>query len=233
MCDIKTLCMSLTFHLLFSAAGSDIPIRASRFADGLRSMRFLISVNDTWAGPGGCLATVATPPLTPGQKYNETLPIQIGDCDHGPMTFTVSKTFGQTSDLYVSGGAVCMKISANWKVLHFASSNTWSNTYFEPIYLGISSYCLIILFGIRTHAESNHSSVITVLVFQHVEVTFYSYVLQGASPPTCQIGWNGTYLLPTSDDPDHTLLPGCFLSESREGYHMTYFWFYILQWHVL
>ncbi|XP_064604006.1 uncharacterized protein LOC135469314 isoform X2 [Liolophura sinensis] len=167
MCDIKTLCMSLTFHLLFSAAGSDIPIRASRFADGLRSMRFLISVNDTWAGPGGCLATVATPPLTPGQKYNETLPIQIGDCDHGPMTFTVSKTFGQTSDLY------------------------------------------------------------------HVEVTFYSYVLQGASPPTCQIGWNGTYLLPTSDDPDHTLLPGCFLSESREGYHMTYFWFYILQWHVL
>lgn len=52
---------------------------------------------------GGCLATVATPPLAPGRKYNETVLIQIGDCDHGPMTFTVLKNFGQTWDLYVSG----------------------------------------------------------------------------------------------------------------------------------
>ncbi|XP_064603874.1 uncharacterized protein LOC135469224 [Liolophura sinensis] len=167
MYDMKILSILVTFQLLFSAAGSDIPIRASRFADGLRSMRFLISVNDTWAGPGGCLATVATPPLTPGQKYNETLPIQIGDCDHGPMTFTVSKTFGQTSDLY------------------------------------------------------------------HIDVTFYSSVIEDASPPSCHIGWNATYFVPTSDDITHSLLPGCFVMDSREGYHMTYYWFYILEWDML
>lgn len=65
-------------------------------------------------------------------------------------------------------------------------------------------------------------------------LTFYSSVVLDASPPTCTINWNGSYLLPTQPPGQSTtlesLLPGCFIADSREGYHMTNYWFYILDW---
>ncbi|KAK3595185.1 hypothetical protein CHS0354_002791 [Potamilus streckersoni] len=89
---------------------------------------------------------------------------QVGDCDHGPLTFTVQSSNG-----------------------------------------GDSKY--------------------------NVFLTFYSSVILDASPPTCNIPWNGTYLVPTEPwKPDQDLLPSCFTEDSREGYHMTYYWFHIFDW---
>ncbi|XP_041365353.1 uncharacterized protein LOC121380555 [Gigantopelta aegis] len=66
-----------------------------------------------------------------------------------------------------------------------------------------------------------------------VDLTFYSSVIEDASPPTCSIQWNGTYLTPGTTDPGESLLPGCFVMDSREGYHMTYYWFHLLDWMFL
>ena len=68
-----------------------------------------------------------------------------------------------------------------------------------------------------------------------VMLTFHSSVIEDASPPTCTITWDNHYNLPTQPPhPDATsmesLLPGCFTADSREGYHMTNYWFYILHW---
>lgn len=68
-----------------------------------------------------------------------------------------------------------------------------------------------------------------------VFLTFHSSVILDASPPTCTIAWNGSYLLPTKPPSSATLeslLPGCATGDSREGYHMTYYWFYILDWNT-
>ena len=61
-------------------------------------------------------------------------------------------------------------------------------------------------------------------------MTFHSSVIEDASPPTCSIPWNGTYLNPTADKMDRSPLPSCFTMDSREGYHMTYYWFSLLEW---
>ena len=70
-----------------------------------------------------------------------------------------------------------------------------------------------------------------------VFLTFHSSVIEDASPPTCTIDWNYTYRLPqevlgpgSTSPANESLLPGCFTMDSREGYHMTYYWFYILDW---
>ncbi|XP_021359269.1 uncharacterized protein LOC110454209 [Mizuhopecten yessoensis] len=64
-----------------------------------------------------------------------------------------------------------------------------------------------------------------------VDLVFHSSVVEDADPPACSIGWNGTYLVPrASNIPDQSLLPGCMTGDSREGYHMTYYWFHILEW---
>ncbi|XP_077996210.1 uncharacterized protein LOC144449539 isoform X2 [Glandiceps talaboti] len=68
------------------------------------------------------------------------------------------------------------------------------------------------------------------LTYTNVNLIFYSSVIEDASPPTCQIAWNGTYLTPTKPGSYQSLLPGCFVEDSREGYHMTYYWFHILDW---
>ncbi len=61
-----------------------------------------------------------------------------------------------------------------------------------------------------------------------VTVTFFSVI--GASPPSCKIEWNYSYREPKTSDPAESLLPGCFVSDSVEGYHVTYYWFHILDW---
>ncbi|KAJ8304671.1 hypothetical protein KUTeg_018254 [Tegillarca granosa] len=66
-----------------------------------------------------------------------------------------------------------------------------------------------------------------------INVIFYSSVIMDASHPSCDIEWNGTYLIPTTfvfDNAEESLLPGCFVMDSREGYHMTYYWFHLLDW---
>ena len=56
---------------------------------------FLLTVNDTWYPneyPGKtCLHTVTTPPIKPDIPWNESVNIAVGECDHGPLTYTVSK----------------------------------------------------------------------------------------------------------------------------------------------
>lgn len=57
------------------------------------SVTFLVTVNDTWYPDEynkTCMETVKTPGLQPGVKYNETMQIHVGDCDHGPLMFTLS-----------------------------------------------------------------------------------------------------------------------------------------------
>ena len=66
---------------------------------------------------------------------------------------------------------------------------------------------------------------------QNVNLTFYSSVIEDASPPTCQITWSGAYLVPKKPGNVQSLLPGCFTMDSREGYHMTSYWFYLLDWY--
>ncbi|KAK6192176.1 hypothetical protein SNE40_003693 [Patella caerulea] len=66
-----------------------------------------------------------------------------------------------------------------------------------------------------------------------IDVIFFSSVIEDASSPTCSIMWNGTYLTPTTDNGPPSLLPGCYTMDSREGYHMTYYWFYLLKWQFL
>ena len=54
----------------------------------------------------------------------------------------------------------------------------------------------------------------------------------------CFTRFNGTFLLPPGEeagqeagrDPAPGPLPGCFTADSREGFHLTYYWFYLQQW---
>lgn len=66
--------------------------------------------------------------------------------------------------------------------------------------------------------------------FQVVSLVFHSSVIEDASPPACKIPFNGTYLVPTAKNPSMSLLPNCFVGDSREGYHMTYYWFKVFDW---
>jgi len=61
------------------------------------SVTFLVTVNDTWYPEENngkkCLHTVKTPPLKPNGTWNNSTKIQVGECDHGPLTYTISKQF--------------------------------------------------------------------------------------------------------------------------------------------
>jgi secretion-regulating guanine nucleotide exchange factor len=61
-------------------------------------------------------------------------------------------------------------------------------------------------------------------------LVFHSHVIADASPPTCTIKWEYSYLVPSSANYRSSLLPGCATSDSREGFHLTYYWFYIMDW---
>lgn len=64
-----------------------------------------------------------------------------------------------------------------------------------------------------------------------VQVTFYSSVIEDAPPPTCTIAGPLNYSNPASTLPGSSpILPHCFIMDSREGYHMTGFWFTALTW---
>jgi len=128
------------------------------------SMRFLVSVNDTWDDTG-CIYTSPSGWVKPDIPKNESQSFDIGSCDHGPLTYTVTSI----------------------------NPNNYTIT-----------------------------------------VTFYSSVIEDASPPTCDINFSGQYLPPplvdTGDPATASVLPSCFTMDSREGYHMTYYWFHLLEW---
>lgn len=137
------------------------------------SITFLVTVNDTWKwnppiDNDTCMVTVKTNALYPDTPLNKTENIVVGDCDSGPLVFTVNSDGKDKASVYL---------------------------------------------------------------------TFHSSVVLDASPPTCTIDWNYSYRLPTNtlgpasqEVAEESLLPGCFTADSREGYHMTNYWFYILDW---
>ena len=60
------------------------------------SVTFLVTVNDTWYPQEyntTCLQTVKTPPLWPDVSINETQSIQVGNCDRGPLTYTIDNEY--------------------------------------------------------------------------------------------------------------------------------------------
>jgi len=61
-----------------------------------------------------------------------------------------------------------------------------------------------------------------------IVVTFYSSVIEDAEPPSCLIK-NFTYKNPLTPA-NQPILPSCFVMDSREGYHMTSYWFTALTW---
>ena len=78
---------------------------------------------------------------------------------------------------------------------------------------------------------------LTPFSIQQLDLTFHSSVIEDASPPTCSITWPGKYLVPPVEEMGKlnllpSLLPGCFTMDSREGYHMTSYWFYLLDWMI-
>eukprot|EP00058_Branchiostoma_floridae_P013211 XP_002598699.1 hypothetical protein BRAFLDRAFT_95815 [Branchiostoma floridae] len=156
-CLVQLLLFLTVSHLLVFGEDTEFT------PDKVRWVRFVVTVNDTW-NPDGCIATIATGRLKPNKGYNETEPLTVGSCDHGPLVYTVAP------------GLAPNKMSVN--------------------------------------------------------LTFYSSVIEDAEPPTCQIPWNGTYVSPRPNtDPMHdSPLPGCFTMDSREGWYLTAYWFYLLDW---
>ncbi len=138
-------------------------------------MTFLITVNDTWKWDppienDTCMVTIKTYPIHPNTSLNKSENLMVGDCDHGPLIYSVNANTDGSSSIYL---------------------------------------------------------------------TFHSSVINDASPPACTIEWDYKYRLPQNGikpgahvNPDQmeSLLSGCSLGDSREGYHMTYYWFYILDW---
>ena len=100
-CNVPTKLWSETCRLQpklyccakFSFSGKEIKTKG----DDVKSVAiiFLLTVNDTWYPseyPGKtCLHTVKTPPIEPDIPWNESVSIAVGECDHGPLTYTISK----------------------------------------------------------------------------------------------------------------------------------------------
>merc|ERR1712179_343456 len=64
-----------------------------------------------------------------------------------------------------------------------------------------------------------------------LSLVYHSTTIEDADPPQCSISWNGTYLVPGSPVKyQPNLLPSCFTQDSREGWHLTYYWFQLLDW---
>ncbi len=115
------------------------------------------------------MATVKTSFIAPDTPRNKSENIQVGNCDNGPLIYSVNEE------------------------------------------------------------EDSKSS---------VTLTFYSSVIEDASPPMCTIQWDYQYKVPTHYigivdtyiEAEESLLPGCATADSREGYHMTYYWFSLFDW---
>lgn len=47
----------------------------------------------------GCIATIVTPMLTSGVKYNQSAAFSVGSCDRGPLRFNVQQLRGQKTSM--------------------------------------------------------------------------------------------------------------------------------------
>ena len=67
----------------------------------------------------------------------------------------------------------------------------------------------------------------------YIDVTWYTSAIS-IQPPSCRIKWDAQYLVPKVEDAPYmySLLPGCFINDSQEGYHVTYYWLHILEWEM-
>lgn len=64
----------------------------------------------------------------------------------------------------------------------------------------------------------------------YVDLIFHSHDIEDAAPPMCKISWDYSYRVTSESNFQSSLLPGCYIADSREGFHMTYYWFYVLDW---
>lgn len=51
------------------------------------SVTFLISINNT---EQGCMYTTKSPAIPPDLPYNKSQSFSVGNCDHGPLTYTIT-----------------------------------------------------------------------------------------------------------------------------------------------
>ena len=85
--NVFTSCIHST-HYLSSGLVSD--------AKEVASVTFLVTVNDRWYPQEyntTCLQTVKTTPLRPDVSINKTQSIQVGNCDRGPLTYTIDNEY--------------------------------------------------------------------------------------------------------------------------------------------
>ena len=65
----------------------------------------------------------------------------------------------------------------------------------------------------------------------YIDVTWHTTAIS-IQPPSCRIKWDAQYLIPKDGAVANSLLPGCFINDSQEGYHVTYYWIHILEWEM-
>ncbi|KAK7474103.1 hypothetical protein BaRGS_00034632 [Batillaria attramentaria] len=92
----------------------------------------------------------------------------------------------------------------------------------QPVHVGPCDHGPLI-FNVTQGGQGSFSQM-------QVAVTFFSTVIEDAEPPSCQIPWNGSYLNPTTDTANDSPLPACWVQDSREGWHLTYYWIRLLDW---
>ncbi|XP_062578546.1 MAM and LDL-receptor class A domain-containing protein 1-like [Saccostrea cucullata] len=91
---MKTVYLQLTFIVLvISVFGHKNRIGSNTKKEGenlnITGVQFMIAVNATYQGEHGCIASVQTPWLQPGKKWNETKPIKVESCDKGKMIYQI------------------------------------------------------------------------------------------------------------------------------------------------
>lgn len=66
----------------------------------------------------------------------------------------------------------------------------------------------------------------------YVDLEFHSHSHnnEDESPPNCKIMWDYSYKVPSESNYQSSLLPGCYTTDSRQDFPMTYYWFYVLDW---
>lgn len=64
----------------------------------------------------------------------------------------------------------------------------------------------------------------------YVEVEYYSSALLAGGPASCKIQWDYAYRVPGDSNPERSLLPGCYTTDSNKESYSTYYWIYVIDW---
>lgn len=73
-------------------ATSGVLARPDALQDKVQSITFLISINST---EEHCIHTTKTPPIRPNAPRNKSLEISVGNCDHGPLVYSITSEPGK------------------------------------------------------------------------------------------------------------------------------------------